>query len=152
MSAAESIKKALAGDKSTEIIKSGTLVTTRGTGVIAVGLIGTFFLLDALNVAPWQGLSSDAKLVFVLATGAMWALIVAADSIARGIATAASVPTVVKLPPGLLATKTSGLDSPNWSVLAVEIAPDKQETKRFLVAKGSETSWVGSEDLVFQNG
>lgn len=152
MGALESFKKSLLGDKANQTIKSGTLVTTRGTGVIAVGLIGTFLLMDWLGASPWEGLQPDQKLSFVLATGAIWAVVAAADSIARGLATRSSVPVIVKLPAGLLATRTIGIDSSGWSVLAVEVTPDgKEEAMQFLVVKGSETAWVSSDDLEFQN-
>lgn len=152
MGALESLKKSLVGDKANQTIKSGTLVTTRGTGIIAVALIGTFLLMDWLKAGPWEGLQPGEKLSFVLATGAIWAVIAAADSIARGLATRSSLPAIVRLPAGLLATRTSGRDSPGWSVLAIEVTPNgKKEAIQFLVVKGSETAWVASDDLEFQN-
>lgn len=41
------IKASIAGNKADEVIKSGTLVVTRGIGVIAIGLIGTFIFLTS---------------------------------------------------------------------------------------------------------
>ncbi|ALV43223.1 hypothetical protein AU252_20370 [Pseudarthrobacter sulfonivorans] len=55
MGALESFKKSLLGDKANQTIKSGTLVTTRGTGIIAVGLIGTFLLMDWLKASLGKG-------------------------------------------------------------------------------------------------
>lgn len=153
MTALESLKKSLLGDKANETIKSGTLVTTRGTGIIAVGLIGTFLVMDWLNAAPWEGLLPDQKLTFILATGAIWAVIAAADSIARGLAARSSLSAIVELPAGLVATRTPGRDSPGWSVLAIEVTPNGiKEAVEFLVVKGSETAWVASKDLEFHNG
>lgn len=150
MTVAESIKKSVLGDKSTDTIKSGTLVTTRGTGVIAVGLIGTFMVLDAWNASPWQGLPPEGKLNFILATGAIWALVIAADSIARGLATRSSLPAVVTLPAGLSATRITGKDTTGWSVLAVQVSgTGQQEAVQYLVVRGGEAAWVGVGELQF---
>jgi hypothetical protein len=147
----ESIKKAVTGDDSAEVIKSGTLVTTRGIGVVAVGLIGTFLLLDALgDTGPWASMSAAQKLFFVVACGAIWALVAAADAIARGLATAATQPIVMAMPPGLVATRTEGVDSPGWRVAAVEVPRTPNGHKvQFLVVNGSTHDWVDAADLKF---
>jgi hypothetical protein len=147
----ESLKKAVVGDAANETIKSGTLVTTRGIGVVAVGLIGTFLLLDQLgDTGPWKGMSATGKLMFVVAAGAIWAVVAAADAIARGLATASAQPRVVALPAGLVATKTGGVDSPGWHVAAVEVAPlHTGDAERFLIVKGSAFEWVLAKDLKF---
>jgi hypothetical protein len=135
--ALDSLKKSLVGDEATEIIKSGTLATTRGTGVVAVSLIGAFIVMDSFGFEPWDALSPVIKWGVVIAIGAMWALVAAADSIARGIATAATAPTFVRLPAGLKATRTEGSDSPGWSLVAVEIAKvGEKDDLRFLAVKG----------------
>jgi hypothetical protein len=147
----ESIKKAVTGDATTDVIKSGTLLTTRGIGVVAVGLIGAFLLLDQLGDAgPWASMDTAQKLSFVLACGAIWALVAAADAIARGLATAATQPLITALPSGLTASRTEGVDSPGWHVAAIEMprgAGDKGA--QFLVVKGDKCEWVGVEDLDF---
>lgn len=77
------------GNDSEKIIKSGTLFVTRGVGVIAVGLIGLFFALDQAGEGPWKDLSTEQKLDFIVAVGFIWAIVAAADAIARGISTGA---------------------------------------------------------------
>jgi hypothetical protein len=147
----EKIKKAVTGDATTDVIKSGTLLTTRGLGVVAVGLIGTFLLLDELGDAgPWASMDTSQKLLFVLGCGAIWALVAAADAIARGLATAAVQPLVTAMPPGLTASRTTGVDSPGWRVAAIEMPRGTGEKgAQFLLVKGDKCEWVGVEDLVF---
>jgi hypothetical protein len=151
MAGLDSIKKAVTGDAENATIKDGTLVTTRGIGVIAVALIGTFLLLDQLgDTGPWHDLSAGGKLAFLLGAGAIWAVVAAADAIARGIATAATRPTVASMPSGLVATRTEGKDSPGWRVAAVELSGTAgSEVVRFLVVKGTDHAWVAAADLSF---
>lgn len=149
MSVAESIKKSIVGDEESAIIKSGTLVTTRGTAIIAVGLMGVFLALEEFDIEPWSGFSDTKKFAFVLAVGAIWAVVAAADSIARGIATAATAPVVVRLPPGLTATRTVGKDSPGWKVVAIQTGRREDGSDAlFLLCKASEVVWVGPDALI----
>jgi hypothetical protein len=147
------ITKAVTGDRDEQVITAGTLATTRGVGIVAVGLIGVFSLLDGLGAkgGPWPDLSSVQKLTFVLGCGAIWALVAAADAIARGIATAATRPTLVALPPGLLVTRTTGLDSPGWHAAMIEV-PGRATGPgpRYLVVKGDQHAWVPAEELSFR--
>ncbi|TFV86526.1 hypothetical protein E4P40_12865 [Blastococcus sp. CT_GayMR20] len=147
----ESIKKAVTGDATTDVIKSGTLLTTRGLGVVAVGLIGTFLLLDELGgTGPWASLDTSQKLLFVLGCGAIWALVAAADAVARGLATAATQPVLTAMPPGLVAVRTTGVDSPGWAVAAIQVPRVAGDEKpKFLVIKANAHEWVSADDLDF---
>ena len=147
----DSLKKSVLGDAANETIKSGTLVTTRGIGVVAVALIGTFLLLDQLgDTGPWKDMTAAQKLMFVAAAGAIWAVVAAADAIARGIAAPAARPSFVALPSGLTVTKTAGVDSPGWRVAAVKVAPlgDSADTL-FLIVKDKAVEWASTSDLKF---
>jgi hypothetical protein len=127
------------------------LVTTRGIGVVAVGLIGTFLLLDQFgDTGPWKDMSASGKLMFVVAAGAIWGVVAGADAIARGIATSAARPSVVALPSGLVVTKTAGVDTPGWHVAAVQAAPqDASAGVRFLIVKGNAVEWISASELTF---
>ena len=151
MAGLEGLKKAVAGDPANETIKSGTLVTTRGIGVVAVGLIGVFLLMDQLGeIGPWKDMSNAQKLAFVVAAGAIWAVVAAADAIARGLAAATTRATVTSMPPGLIATRTTGVDSPGWRVAAVQTGrSNNMEETRFLIIKGDKFDWVSTEELSF---
>lgn len=149
-SAGSKFKKAIIGDKANETIKAGTLVVTRGIGVVAVGLIGTFTVMDWFDSGPWRDMTPEQKLLFVLGAGFIWAIVLAADAIARGIATAATGDQMLVLPAGLMATKTEGVDDPGWRVAAVKIAPSgPSETASFLVLKGQAQEWVQANKLKF---
>jgi hypothetical protein len=152
LSAVDSLVKALKGDKSTEVIKAGALATTRASGSVALGLIGVFAILDVLDVGPWEGFSSEAKFQFVLGTGALWAVLAAADSIARAIATAAVVPSIIRLPAGMTASYTIGIDSPGWMVVAAEITPGGADSPtRYLLYKDDKTMWASAPELKFES-
>jgi hypothetical protein len=147
----KALKESIVGAKHDEIIQAGTLVVTRGTGVIAVALIGTFFLLDLLDQGPWANLDSWQKLAFVLASGLIWAIVAAADAIARGLATASRHELVAQLPKGLKATKTVGKDDPDWYVVAVKFAVSEgSEGPEFLIVKkGQPAEWAPRQELDF---
>src|SRR3954470_23416453 len=101
MSLGDSLKKSLLGDKSNEIIKAGTLVTTRGTGVIAVALIAVFIVMDELDVGPWRTLSDDSKLLFVATVGFVGGMGAGADPFPGARPTQTAAPAVIHLPRGL---------------------------------------------------
>jgi hypothetical protein len=148
----EALKKSVLGAKEEELIKAGTMVVTRGIGIIALGLIGTFWLLDALgDRGPWAGMDLWQKIVFVAVAAGVWSIVAAADAIARGLATARATDVVAALPPGLKATVTTGLDSPGWSVVAVRLVEGKEsESLKYLVVKESEpATWMSPDDLKF---
>lgn len=149
MTALDSLKKAIAGDEGSEIIKSGTLATTRGTGVVAIALVGVFLVVESLDFGPWKDASSAQQLTFVLGAGAIWAVVAGADSIARGISTA-NARTVVTLPPGLVATKTDGQDEPGWAVVAIDIGNGKEGSQQYLLSKGGKAEWLDSTKLVLE--
>jgi hypothetical protein len=149
----EALKKSILGAKQDEAIKSGTLVVTRGIGVIAIALIGTFLLLDQLgDVGPWwKGLDTIAKLEFVVASAAVWAIVAGADVIARGLATARQNDFIATLPKGLTATKIEGKDSHGWDVVAAKFSGGAgADGPTYLVVKpGHEAEWLAAEKLQF---
>ena len=148
---AEQIKKAIFGDKQAEMIKSGTLVVTRGIGVIGIGLVGTFFVLDQFDTGPWKDMTAVQKLWFVLGAGFIWALVAGADSVARGLTSAARSDRVLVLPPGLVGTRTEGKDEQGWRATAAKFAADgAQEGVSFLVIKGDKHAWVAAKDFHFE--
>lgn len=147
MRAKNPITKAILGDADNEIIKAGTLATTRGIGVVAASLIAVFFLMDQLrDSGPWKDFTAQQQLLFVLAAGLIWVLLAAADSIARGLAARATAPRVVALPAGLTATRTAGVDSPGWCVVALEVGGP---ANKFYLVKGTESVWVTADDVTF---
>lgn len=146
----ESLKKSILGSKQDELITSGTLVVTRGIGVIAVALIGIFVLFEELgDVGPWKEMSGPQKLAFVLGAAAVWAVVAAADALARGIATSKQAELVVTLPEGLKATRTEGPDSAGWSVVAAKFGPaaDPKLVEYLVVKAGEAADWVAPADL-----
>lgn len=144
----EAIKKAILGDNANATIKAGTLVTTRGIGVIIVGLIGGLVLLEQFDYGPWKGLDTWQQFTFVVASGVIWSIVAGADAIARGLSAGASS-RVVALPPGLECTYVPGTDSPGWSVAATRFGPDDNQEPEFLIVKGKAHRWAKAADLRF---
>jgi hypothetical protein len=144
---AEGLKKSISGDEQTELIKSGTLLVTRGFGVLAVGLISAMWLMDELDFGPWGGLTVSEKFDFIVAVGFMWAIVAAADALARGIATGltASKYTIIALDPPLPAKHEVSDDVKN-DVTARAIRthpgePTKIHSILITTSKG-ETTWA----------
>jgi hypothetical protein len=135
------LEKSILGDPDNAIIKSGTLNVTRGAGVIAVGLNAVSAALDAAGTGPWKHLTSDQKLLFVLVTGAIWGLIIAADAIARGLAVIGKN-RLVTLPGGVTAKTTKGTDVPGWSVVAAD-----GQGRFLLVKSGHDPQWLSTEEF-----
>lgn len=145
----EALKKSILGAKEDEVIKSGTTAVTRGIGVVALGFVGTFYLLEQFaDVGPWTGLDTGQRLTFVIAAAAVWAIVAAADVIGRGLAHENDV--VTALPRGLTATKTKRTDDPGWSVVAIRFPSGGTGDPRYLVVKaGQPVEWLSAEDLRF---
>jgi hypothetical protein len=134
--------KAIRGDEDAEVIKAGTLATTRGMGVVAAALVAGLPALDKLSdTGPWHDADAATKLWFILGAGAIWAIVAAADAVARGLAQ----PRVVSLPTGLPVTRTAGRDEAGWTAVAIEAG----DNPLFLVVKGTDTAWVAAADLHF---
>lgn len=145
----ESIKKAVLGDNANETIKSGTLVTTRGIGVIIVGLIGGLLLLDTFDYGPWKELSTVQKFMFVVASGFIWALVASADAIARGYA-AGVTSQLVPFAAGLKCTYLVGKDTSGWSVAAARTGPSSAGPPDFLIVKGATFKWAKAAEIEFK--
>lgn len=147
----KALKESIVGAKHEELIKSGTLVVTRGIGIVAVAFVGTFFLLDMFNEGPWASLDTWQKLAFVVAAALVWAIVAAADAIARGHATASRHDLVAALPKGLAVIKTKGRDESGWTAVAVKFAvTEGAEGPRYLIVKeGKPAEWAAEEDLAF---
>jgi hypothetical protein len=148
------LKKLLAGDKAAEEIKSGTLATTRGSGYLAVILVGVLIGLDGLGWDRWDSLGNSTKWWIGVAIVAAWTAIAAADSIARGIASSKPDRSgVAMLPTGVEATLTTGTDR-NVHVLAVRLPEDDDPGKAtWLVAEkdgsAAKATWVEAKELKF---
>jgi hypothetical protein len=148
----DSIKKAVLGDAANEVIKAGTTVATRGIGVIAIALLGTFYLLDQFGDAgPWEKMTASAKLWFVLGAGAIWAVVAAADTLARGIS-AAKQPPFLEFPAGLDAALLKGQNEPGWRVVGAKLSGTGDTFGyEFLAIKGDEVRWLKAEQLDFDH-
>lgn len=144
----EKIKKAVVGDPASQTIEAGTLVTTRGIGVIIVGLIGGLLLLESFDYGPWTNLATWQQFTFVVASGFIWSIVAAADGIARGLAADAEV-RIVALPPGLRCTHLVGEDEPGWTVAAARIGPSSDNSLEFLIVKGTTHQWAKTGELRF---
>ena len=142
----EKIKKAVLGDSSNQTIKAGTLVTTRGIGVVIVGLIGGLVLLEQLDYGPWMDLNTWQKFTFVIGGGFIWALVAAGDAIARGLSAGPS-DMVVPMPANLRATYLAGEDSVGWLVAAVRVGASADP--EFLIVKGTSHRWAKAAELRF---
>ena len=93
------------------------------------------------------------KVAFIIAAGLIWAIVAAADNLARGLATAAKTP--VQLPSGLSASRIvhvnggPNLTDPGWSVVAVLAPTTATGTADFLIVKNGTTAWVAANKLTF---
>jgi hypothetical protein len=78
--------------KPDELIKSGSLRTTRGAALVAFSVVAIMVLLNqfAPEVAGLDQLTAAQKFFGAIAIGFAWVVTVAADSIARGLASARS--------------------------------------------------------------
>jgi len=87
--------------KPDELIKTGTLRTTRATALVVVSVFSIMLLLDeyALEVTWIADLTPYEKFSGSIAIGFIWAITAAADSISRGIATSKTAPAA-QPPPG----------------------------------------------------
>ena len=144
----ESIKKAVLGDNATETIKAGTLVTTRGIGVVLVALIGGLVLLDQFDYGPWKELVTWQKFTFVTAGGFIWSIAAGTDAIARGIS-AGAAPHFITIPTGLRCTYLVGEDSADRLVAAARLPTDGINSPEFLIVKGATHQWAKAAELRF---
>lgn len=80
--------------KPDDLIKSGTLRTTRATALVALSVFSIMVLLDqfAPQVTWIADLESNEKFFGSIAIGFIWALTASADSLSRGIAAAGTPP------------------------------------------------------------
>lgn len=152
MSLGESLKKSIVGSEKNEIIASRTLVVNRGFG-ISVGLIGLFLLLDLLgDVGPWKTMDAWQQ-ALVLVASLVWAIVAAADAMARGRATA-TAQSVAVLPIPLAATLNEGKPDSGWSGVGLRLPtagnagePDRDQPSgghvpRVPTTRGRIRSWA----------
>jgi len=145
----DGLKKSLAGDEQSELIKSGTLLVTRGFGVMAVGLIAALWLMDQLDFGPWDGLAVAEKFDFIVAVGFMWAIVAAADALARGVSTGltANSYTVIALDPPLSAQHEVS-DGVKLDVTARAIRTHPGESTRIhsvlITSPNGATTWAAA--------
>lgn len=77
-----SLLDAFADDKSVDVIQAGTLRTTRGTALVLASILPIFYALGAVTDIKW--LTDERKFLAAIAAGFIWAIVSAADSLARG--------------------------------------------------------------------
>ena len=142
---------AFADDKSVDVIQAGTLRTTRGTALVLVSILPIFYALDEITDIKW--LTDERKFLAAIAAGFIWAIVSAADSLARGLATKATDPAQAAqasyaLPTTMKCGRTAGEDDPGWDAVAIRNA-NQDSGPEFLVVKGTTTAWVKATDLKF---
>lgn len=78
--------------KDNDIIKSGTLRTTRATALVAVSVVAIMALLNELapSVAGLDELTAAQKFFGAISIGFIWSITAAADALSRGLAAGAS--------------------------------------------------------------
>ena len=147
-----SLLDAFADDKSVDVIQAGTLRTTRGTALVLASILPIFYALDAVTDIKW--LTDERKFLAAIAAGFIWAIVSAADSLARGLATKATDPAQAAaqafsaLPTPLKCVQTAGEDNPGWKAVAIRNA-QQGSGPEFLLVKGTTTAWVKATDLKF---
>lgn len=111
-------------------------------------------LLTAVNPA-WNAIFAKdtptwAKPVFMMVVVVVWAVVAAADILARGrIKAGEGGVQVTPLPAALRATDTRGADQA-CQVVAIRTDPAAPGETTFLVVRaGQVAEWAGQEDLVF---
>jgi hypothetical protein len=158
--------------KETDLIKSGTLRTTRGTALVAVSVVSIMALLNELapEVTGLDDLSAEQKFNGAIAIGFIWAITSAADALARGLAAAPSTTAASSDPAAAYAVAMDSIssgtvlahsfrvinpplpaqlidkeanDESGWLVVASAIRAQGIE---FCVVKGAQVEWRSPAD------
>ncbi|MDZ7734514.1 MAG: hypothetical protein U5R31_16830 [Acidimicrobiia bacterium] len=145
----DKLVKAIKGDPTSQLIKSGTLAITRVTNGAAAIVIATYAVMQAAGLAGWESIPAAERIWLAIATAALWAIGSAADGIARGIAsTKPDGAGVLELPPGLKVTKTKGVDEQGWAAVAIRHADSADPTAlQWLIVKGADVEWVAPDEI-----
>jgi hypothetical protein len=141
-------------DEEGNVINGDTLNVTKGAGLAAVivalvtGINPLFDEIFGDDATPW------VKAGIIMTVIGAWALIAAADALARGYASgqAASAPKteIATLPRGLRATYERGRDVTGWRVAAIKLDVADPDKPQFLIVKADEDAkWAPVEDLRF---
>jgi hypothetical protein len=153
MALLEDLLDAFAADGDVDVIKAGTLRTTRGTALSLIAFLTVVYAVDGFgNTIDW--VTADNKYLLALGAGLMWAIVAAADALARGIATgrteAATVAASASYALGavLTCTRTEGPDDPGWKAVAIRRSTS-DDGPEFLLTKGAKVEWVKAEHLKF---
>jgi hypothetical protein len=144
----ESLRKSVLGDKNSEVIKAGTLAVTRGATTAAAGILAIYAVLQVAGFEGWEVIPPAERIWLVVATGGVWAIIAAADAVARGLATSKPNNPFATLPEGLKVTRLEGIDEPGWSAVALRWETADGDPQ-WLVARGDEAEWVATGQLRF---
>lgn len=148
------------GSTESDAIKARTLNLTLGSGFAAFIASGVTVFNGSFKAIFGKNLSANqlahTKTTVLVAVIAAFALIAAADLIARAWATASSEPNkaiaehyvVAAAPSGLRATKIRDEDESGFTVAAVRFKPaDPDAVEYLLVKSGSAPGWVAGKDL-----
>lgn len=152
MANASALWKAVLGDEDNEVIKSGTLAVTRGTGVLAAAAVA----LTNLDWIPGGSLSDEHKLWASIAVVGIWVILASSDAIARAKVTAAE-----KLAEASASPQTHVLASPldaeikelsrdeerGWKVMMMRTFPLKPTQLEYFVVKGDVGEWRDAESV-----
>ena len=135
-----------------EDASGGALNLTRFTG-LGAALVAFLTAFDGI----WNRLFGEhapgwARPVVIVALLATYAVIAAADILARGYA-AGRRGDIIPMPTGLTATYDTPNPNENVVVSAVRFSRAEDDSSEFLVVKEDKTTaWVGREELDFRSG
>jgi hypothetical protein len=132
-----------------DLIKSGALRTTVGTGVGAVVVaIGTA-INPVFDAVVGKDAPSWVKAIILIAAIMAWAVIAAADALARGYAAGRAAPQVTPAPAGLSAKYIPGRNDPEYRVAAFELTPGSDALRCLVTRTREAPSWKDAKDLEF---
>lgn len=132
-----------------DVIDAGALRSTWITGAVAgVGALVVAFNEHFLKIFG-DHVGDSTKAAVLIALVAAWAVIGAADLIARSTATAASLSSrrVMAAPPGLTVKTTEGDDESGWKVAAIDPGARDAEALWLLLKTGKAPQWVKTSEI-----
>jgi hypothetical protein len=131
-------------DPSKDVIESGALRLTWGSGVGAV-IVGLGTAIDPVfDTVVGEDASPAVRGSILIAAIAAWAIIATGDLLARSYATAHAKK------PGLSATLTRGVDETGFLAVDFRSLPsDPDAVEVLLVKAGKRPEWVSSDEVRF---
>lgn len=131
-------------DPSKDVIESGALRLTWGSGVGAVIVALGTAIDPVFDTVVGEDASPAVRASIVIAAIAAWAVIATGDLLARSYATAHTKK------PGLDATLTRGVDETGFFAVAFRSSPsDRTGVEVLLVKPGKQPEWVSTEHVRF---